>query len=169
MDELQNGIEETELENEETVETEDVSKQIATLSQQKKHWRDKAIDPTTGKTYKTLYEESKAKPVQSVDTSQFAKAEDLIDLKLGQKGFDEETAVAIKAYARGLGKNPLEVLEDKFVKSVIDANKSAKELETHTPDTSNRTISVSGKDVSSMNDKERKASWDQIVKAAARK
>jgi hypothetical protein len=66
---------------------EDTSKKIKTLSAQKKHWREKAVNQASGKSYRELYEESKkatpppvtppanseVPPVQTVDAEAVAR------------------------------------------------------------------------------------------------
>lgn len=157
---------ETDLTNENEAAPSDAK--VKELLAQKKHWRDKAIDPKTGKTYKALLDELKAQPKPSVDTSNLATKEEVTDIKLGQMGFDVETATHIKALAKGLGKNPLEVLDHPLVKTYVDTQKKEKNLQDSIPGSSSRTVTVGQKSISEMSDKELKANWNEVVKAARR-
>lgn len=166
--ELEAPVEDTTSENNEVADVEPQGDELKTALAQKKHWRDKAVDPKTGKTYKVLLDEARAKPQQS-DNRIESVVEDLTDLKLGQRGLDEDSARFVKTYAKGLGKTALEVLEDETIKDYLASRKARQDHENSVPDPSSRTITVGAKPLSEMTDKEMKANWNSVVKAASRR
>lgn len=139
------------------------------LLKQKNHWKEKAIDPETGKHYKTLYEESvaaaKPKPEEQSVPQNVATKDDLAEIRLQSKGYSEEQIRSIKAYAKGQGKDPMEVLEDPFVQSALSAQKAREEVQSAVPAPTGRTISIEGKSLTEMTPAERKANWSKIVEA----
>lgn len=150
-------------------ETADASQEtINTLSAQKAHWREKALKETEAR--KKLEDQlSRVKPQTQADGRLDSVVEDLTDLKLGQRGLDEDSARFVKTYAKGLGKTALEVLEDQTIKDFLESRKARQAHENAVPDPSSRTITVGSKPLSEMTDKEMKANWSSVVKAASRR
>lgn len=142
MDEPQNDIQEqtvveTPTENPEAPSGDKLAEALA----QKKHWRDKAVDPSTGKTYKALYEEAQKAPAVA-NPNQFATKEDLMKIELQNMGYDLETVASVMTYAKGAGKDPLAVLEDPFVKSAVESKKAKARLEESIPSSSSKSAPV---------------------------
>ena len=163
--ELQNPVEDTTSENNDNadVEPQDNSK-LKEMDAQRKHWREKALKAEESK--KTLEAQlARVKPDNRLD----GVVEDMTDLRLGQKGLDEDAARFVKTYAKGLGKNALEVLDDPTVKDFLQSRKDRQNHENAVPDPSSRTVTVGDKPLSEMTSKEKKANWGNVVKAAARK
>lgn len=142
----------------------DLEKRLKEEEAKKKHWREKAIDPTTNKTYKALYEEAMSKPQVVPDVS-----ERLDRIELSTKGLDEEAINFIKTYAKGSGKSPGEVLTDPLVQTFLEARKNKQAVQDAIPASSSRTVSVGGKSLMEMTPKEREANWSQIVAATRKK
>jgi hypothetical protein len=163
MQDLQNPVEDTTPETNDEAVVQDDSK-LKELDAQRKHWREKALKEAEAR--KKLEEQlARVKPDNRLDSV----VEDLTDLKLGQKGLDEEAARFIKTYAKGMGKNALEILEDQTVKDFLQSRKSQKDHDNAIPEPGNRTITIGDKPLSEMSDKELKANWSNVVKAATRK
>lgn len=114
-----------------------VKDKLATEIARKKHWRNKAIDPATGKSYRDLYEEMRkaqppanpsgnppAPPAPPAPADPNAKQgpgwDDFHRLSLSQKGYSQEQIQFITTYASGAKKQPLEVLEDPIVKGTLE-------------------------------------------------
>lgn len=163
LQEVQNPVEDTTSENNDG--TADDSK-LKELDAQRKHWREKALKE--GEARKKL-EEQLAKVKPQVDNRLDSVVEDLTDLRLGQKGLDENAARFVKTYAKGLGKTALEVLEDQTVKDFLQSRKARQDHDNAIPEPGNRTITVGDKPLSEMSDKELKANWSSVVRAARNK
>lgn len=170
MDELTNELPDSLLETEQTEQTNDPDAKIRELVEQKKHWREKALKESESR--KQL-EEKLAKlqpaeqPVRSGDLG--AISDELVTIKLAQKGYDEDSVRFVKTYAKGLGKGALEVLEDETVKGFLDSQLARKRLSDAVPGPSSRTIAVEGKSFSEMTNAERGANWAKIVEQARKK
>jgi hypothetical protein len=156
--------EETAVQTETPTPPTDLEKRLKEEEAKKKHWREKAIDPTTNKTYKALYEESLQKPQVVPDVS-----ERLDRIELSTKGLDEDAIGFIKTYAKGAGKSPGEVLTDPAVQMFLEARKQKLAVQDAIPASSSRTVSVGGKSLAEMTPKEREANWSQIVAATRKK
>ncbi len=89
--------------------------------------------------------EGKLKEVKPQDTTNFATKDELADFRLSGMGYDEETISAIKTYAKGAGKNPLDVLGEPIVKTLIESKEAQNRLHNAMPDTSDRTQVYNGK------------------------
>jgi hypothetical protein len=155
MDETQNYLVEETQDKAETTENQEETASVSDdkfkeLDAQKKHWREKAEKFSSEK--KLLEDElNKLKSQQQSEPKLYATRDELVDIKLGNMGLDAETASFVKTYAKGAGKEPIEVLEDPAVKAFLDKKKQDKELANATPSPSSRTISFQGKTLNEMN------------------
>ena len=143
---------------------------VATLNAQKKHWREKAVDQATGKTYKELYEAAqKVKPNQPAEQEDVKK--DIQWLKAVeekrqfgyQHGLSPEEADQVFNYAQGAGIKPEKALEHPFVKSGLESLKATKRAQSATPRPSSRSPLVEGKTFSELKPEDRKANWAKIA------
>jgi len=167
LQELETPVEDTTSENNDNADQPQDDSKLKELDAQRKHWREKALKAEESR--KKLEEQlARVKP-QAGDNRLDSVVEDMTDLKLGQKGLDEDAARFVKTYAKGLGKNALEVLEDETVKDFLQSRKARKDHENAVPDTSNRTVSIDNKPISEMSAKDLKANWGNVVKAVNRK
>ena len=121
----------------------EAKKTIATLAAQKRHWRDKAVDPVTGKTYQELLEEERVKgkpqPEPQKPQSQLPTADkdaerdfllynpNLIS-DIGKEGIEE-----VFAFARGKGVRPEEALKSDGGKAIVETMRQKKRLAENTP------------------------------------
>lgn len=139
---------------------------------QKKHWRDQAVDPATGKKYRDLV---KAPPAPVTTPSPEApppKVEErVIHLEQAEEkrqfGYSHklspEEVDRVFATAKGMGKKPAEVLDDPFVKSGIEALRTSERNRSNIPGPSRRVPVVDGKPLGDMNVKERQKNWQKIT------
>ena len=138
--------EETSETNEETPEDK-TSEKIKTLDAQKKHWREKAVDKETGKTYKELYEASKeSKPDSNINKPtepDYAKM-----AFLAQKGIEHPDDVKVVQDEAERLKLPLtDILGMEHIQSRLTANKEARDAKAGLPKGTRRTGAVGQKDV----------------------
>jgi len=150
-----------------------------TLLVQKKQWRERAIDPATGKPFKELLADAQAKPdikpnppnpaepttpetegrlkrlELSEDKRQFGHAKELTP---------EETD-HVFAFAQGTGLKPSEALEHPFVKSGLESLRRARKADGATPGPSSRSPVVEGKTFSEMNTDEKRKNFEKVVGA----
>lgn len=116
---------------------------VETLMRQKKHWREKAVDPKTGKTYKTLYEEAqkKEKPDVSQKPSSPSFNPDLIETKVDLRlaGHSKAEIDFMETYAKGKGKKLSEIVNDENIKTAIEAMRNKSKSDQGTPPPSSRT------------------------------
>lgn len=96
-----------------------VQAQLATTQAQKEHWREKAIDPKTGKPYKELYEElsnqPKPEPKSDVDFLETAKV---------AKKYDEKELEIIVNYSKRTGLGIPQAEKDDMVQLAIEAHRA---------------------------------------------
>jgi hypothetical protein len=119
----ENEFEDVQLDNE------DNGVDAVALQKQKEHWRSKAVDKESGKTYKELYEEATkikeqlAKPKEKVSKNDESESlrEELTRVRLESKGFnDDEQDVILKA-SKALGITAVEAAKDDIVIGKINA------------------------------------------------
>lgn len=98
-------------------------KKLETILAQKKHWREKAVDPKTGKTYKTLLEEQlkkvePQKPVKEVQPSQNYVARDEFEegILRTSKGYGDEDVEVLKTLSKGKGISLFQAEQDPMFK-----------------------------------------------------
>jgi hypothetical protein len=171
MEETQNYLveetPETEITENQTEESSSDNK-LVELEAQKRHWREKAQKES--ETRRKLEEElTKLRGQTPAGPNQYATRDELTDIKLGNMGLDVELASFVKTYAKGAGKEPLEVLEDPAVKSFIDKKRQDKELANAIPEPSSRTISFGGKTLTEMSREEKLQALKELGSEAARK
>lgn len=132
---------------------ESVQKHIKTLSEQKKHWRGKAVDPETGKSWKELHD---AKP-DKVDKTTDKDSKDSKDSKDDKNDSPKELGLGEKAYLlqKGVetkeeqelvrktmeesGKGLEELLDASWFQAELKTLKEAKVAKEAMPDESGRT------------------------------
>jgi len=92
-------------------------------------------------------------------------------VELGQKGYSPVEVEFIRTYAKGVGKNPNEVLEVEIVKTAIEATREKSRLESGIPSSSSRTVplKVNDKTVDQMSRDEHKANLTRLREEATRK
>ena len=150
---------------------ETLKKNVATLNAQKKHWREKAVDPTTGKPYKELFEAAQQaknnQPAEGDDVKkdiQWLKAVEEKRQFGYQHGLSPEEADQVFNYAQGAGIKPEKALEHPFVKSGLESLKATQRAQSATPRPSSRSPLVEGKTFKDLKPEERKANWEKITK-----
>ena len=153
----------------------EMQKATQTAIAQKKHWRSQAIDPETGKKYKDARGDSIKNNNDGADTgsdpaSETLKRVDRLELSEEKRNFGHQHNYSpaevdkIFAYAAGLNKKPVDVLEDTFITGAIDAARRQERIASGTPRGSNRVPMVEGKTFGQMNDEERAANFQNIVR-----
>lgn len=154
-------------------------KQLITTAQtalgQKKHWREKAVDPETKKPYRDLY--AAAKDIKPNDNGagggQGSGLEnDVKMLKLAEEkrqfghihSLAPEEADHVFAFAQGAGIKPADALEKPFIKNAIEGMRSAARTQGATPGPSSRLPTVEGKTFEQMNTDERRKNFSELTK-----
>lgn len=160
-----------------------LQKTAQTALAQKDHWRKRAIDPVTGKSYKELLDEAKAKPAE-VQPQQPSKptttteGDDELKKRLtnletleekrkfgyANKLSPEETD-KLFALAQGQGVKPDEVLNDEFWKQGLTAMRKKAQAESGIPTPSRRSPQVEGKTIDDMKEPDRKKNWSKLTGA----
>lgn len=158
-----------------------LAKNAKTLQAQKKHWRGKAIDPTTGKPYSELHAEALTKittaPKENAGGNQ-PKAEDRLS-RLEQSeekrtfGYQHNLAPdetdRLFAYANGAGMKPADALKDAFFKNALEAHRNATKNDNATPGPSNRRPVVEGKQWGDLKSTERRKNFGAFLGAVTGK
>lgn len=181
---VDNAPEVTDEEIIESVIDEAQKKNIQTLVHKKKAWREKAIEPQTGKTYKDLYEESlkninnpdktlnPVKPKSGTEISddiqkdvQSLKDDRQLRVFQHANGLTPEQADEVFAYARGMKIEPKDAMEKPFMKKVLEQMKSETEVANATLSPSRRSpVQIGGKTFKDMSVEERRKSFSQIAR-----
>jgi hypothetical protein len=165
-------------------------KAAETLFHQKKHFRDKAIDPQTGKSYRSLLAEERAakagdqgqnnqsnpqkqNPSEKDEDLEKVKG-DVSGLKLleekrdfqSEHGLSKKETDDVYAYAKGNGITPEQALESDFIKAGIEASRMKADADSASPGPSARSPKVGGKTFAQMDDKGRGENYGAVVAAA---
>ena len=155
-------------------EVEKLVKANQTLLAQKKHWRQKAMDPATGKPYETLLTEARAhsQPNNPPPKDQEPETDVRIQrLELSEEkrqfghahSLAPEEADSVFAFAQGLGLKPKEALEHPFVKSGIAALRNEAKAANATLGPSSRSPVVEGKTFGEMSIDEKRKNFGKVV------
>jgi hypothetical protein len=146
-------------------------KTAQTAIAQKKHWRDKAVDPETGKPYKDLF---KAQPHTNPPAAATLEAEGRIKkLELAEEkrqfgylnNLAPEETDHVFAYAQGNGIKPSDALARPFIKTAIEAMRQEAKIGNATPGPSSKAPMVEGKSFSEMKDDDKRANFGKFVNA----
>lgn len=147
---------------------------ISTLSAQKKHWREKAVDPETGKSYKDLLAEARKPtpppnppPTADLDgvkesIGKLEKSEEKRSFQ-HQEGLSPEEVDFVFATGTGLGISSKDALAKPYVKAAIDAMRAQKRAESNIPGSSNRAPRVDGKTWNEMDDTEKRKNFANVA------
>lgn len=146
--------------------------------EQKSHWKGKAVDPKTGKSWRSIVTDAKTDEPNKVNEQQ--KSADKLDddakqridkLELseekrqfgGRNQLTPEETDIVFAHAKGMGINPDDALKNSFMDTALKAYRRDKETNSATPGPSSRSPKVGGKTFSELSEKERKENWGKIT------
>lgn len=141
---IQNEAEKTD--NKSTEKTDNKSKEFQTLDAQKRHWREEAIDPKTGKKYKVLYQELKepkpeTKQTQTEDAELWKAKVDFLIQSQGKNYSDEEfDHIATVAARKGVSLPEAANSEGDYIK--FQRDKVAEKNKVPAPGSASATSSV---------------------------
>lgn len=144
---------------------------------QKKHWRGKAIDPSTGKPYKELVGQRKQDNANDTTgqpseldkrVAGLEQVEEKRQFGHANKLSPEETDAAF-ALAAGLGKKPSEVLDHPLFKGGVESMRRANRNAGATPGPSGRAPVVEGKAWADMSPEERQKNFGGVVRSVTGK
>lgn len=139
--------------------SEGLKKNLQTTLEQKKHWRNQAIDPSTGKKYKELFEEMKAKAqVQKVEPNeQLIKKEEpskpefnfdsLVDNIDVIRDIKSDELAELRTVSRELGVDPVKYIKSKAGQAHLKEIRSVNQGKEGTPGPSSRIPVFNGKPV----------------------
>jgi len=156
--------------------------------EQKSHLKDKAdkaIDPETGKSYRSILHEQKQKDKDNQDPKKIVadndkkddSSERITNLELSEEkrtfGYEnkltpEETDHVFN-HAKGTGKTPAEALESNFVKSGLDALRKEKANDNASLNPSLKASKVGDKNFHDMDKKDQRENYDTVVKNILKK
>lgn len=163
-------------------------KALLTEIVKKKKWREKAIDPATGKSYKELYEESQKnkttppapqppkqeQPPKKPESEQ-APAKDLKApelsvtdvLSLKNEGFSDAEILGFSTDARNMGVPVSSLVSNETYKAGIEAKRAKAKVKAETPATSQRGgFQYKGKPFSALkSDDDRRAAFESRKKS----
>lgn len=146
------------------LDTEAVKKSIDTLSAQKKRWREKAVDPNTGKTFKELYEESvkkntppaspdplpnpgdPPKPVNHPPSSE-PSSDWLFDNIDAISSLLPDERTELRQTAKDLNVDPIKFIKSKAGQAQLEAMRAKKKAEGNTPTPSNQVPVFNGRPI----------------------
>jgi len=149
-----------------------------------KHYRGKAVDPTSGRPYAELLEEAKkttpstptppATPPGAQDDDlkpRLAKLETAEEKRqFGHaNGLNPEETDNLFGFAAGMNLKPAEAMTHPFFKSGLAALRQERNVGDATPGPSGRAPTVEGKSFGEMSNEERKKNFPAIVKAVSKK
>lgn len=149
-----------------------ISKNAKAQFAQKKHWKDKAIDPETGKPWKDLVSSKPHVPTpppanDELDAvkSSLGKLEQIEQKR--QFGYshklDPEEADQVFAFAQGMGISPKDALEKPFLKAALEAGRAQKRAEGAIPGASHRSPTVEGKSWNEMKPDDRRKNFSKVA------
>lgn len=163
-------------ENATVEQVEEVIKIAKTALGQKTHWREKAVDKETGKPYRDLLADARKAPPAPVNapvTTERTTAleKDISDLKLAEekRQFGHEHSLSpdetdrVFGYAKGVAKKPVEVLEDPFIKTGLQAFRQQNRATAGTPGASRRSPMVEGKSFHELPPEDRRKNFESVV------
>jgi hypothetical protein len=159
---------------------EKLKQDLQTTIAKKKAWREKAIDPSTQKSYKELYESIKTqKPIDTTTKKETVEVSD--DIRKDITSLKEESSKRIFqhanklspeqvdeifGYAKGMGIEPKVALEKPFMKKLLDQMTSDEEASNASLPPSRRApAQVGGKTFAQMTPEERKTNFPSIAKS----
>lgn len=155
---------------------------VQTLSAQKKHWRDKAVDPDSKKTWAEIAKERAAarvdqpKPQDSAAPSpELQKTVDTLVQSeqkrtfAGLHGLSPEATDKVFAAAKGMGVSPEEAIKDNFVRAGVDALNSQARVHGATPGPSNRSPRYEGKTFAEMTPDERRKNFGNVAQSLSKR
>lgn len=151
-----------------------LKKGVQTLSAQKKHWRDEAIDPVTGKKWKEIAAQrtiiTPQKPPEPTGSDpEMGKRVASLEQVEEKRQFGHEHNLSpeetdrVFIFAQGAGKKPAEVLKDPFIESGLKSMRSANRSSSATPRPSNRNPIVGDKKFADLSDAERRDNWGKVT------
>jgi inner membrane protein involved in colicin E2 resistance len=158
---------------------EQLKQDLQTTIAKKKAWREKAIDPSTQKSYKELYESIKTqKTDDTVTKKETVEVPD--DIRNDINTLKEESQKRIFqfanklspsqvdevfAYAKGMGLQPKDALDKPFIKKVLEQLSSDEEASNASLSPSRRApAQIGGKTFKDMTPDERKNAFPSITK-----
>lgn len=150
-----------------------ISENSKALFAQKNHWKEKAVDPETGKPYKDLLSEKKVEPPKYLpptddlneikgDIGKLKQSEEKRSFGHDQNLSPEETDFVFGT-ASGLNISSKDALAKPYVKAAIDAMRAQKRAESNIPGASNRAPRVDGKTWNEMDSKEKEKNFHAVA------
>lgn len=140
------------------LDTEAVKKSFDTMGAQKRHWREKAIDPSTGKSYKELFEEAakKAAPLPTADpevkkpdnaSPSTPDADWLFDNIDAISSLTPEERTELRTTAKELNVEPVKFIKSKAGQAQLEKIRAEKKSTNATPSPSNAVPTFKGKPI----------------------
>lgn len=160
------------------------NKKLSEAIQTKKNWRDKAVDPETGKMWSEIAKPSSNPSHQPQKPAQGAQDEERPEMESRMKklelaeqkrqfgharGLTPEETDHLFSYAQGMGNKPEEALESPFFKTALSALRDTQKTADGIPRPSNRVPVIQGKSFDEMSDAERSKNWGKVVEGFQKK